>query len=597
MRSPRSLVRMGTVYGLSALALAAACSAPVRPSPDPAPALRPDTVTAVDPVVRREARLLAMLDRREVDTALVDSLLSDADATRRARATLAIGQGKIRPRYPQLRALVQDGDTAIAANAAYALGLVRDTTAIGALVRAVGGAPASVAREAAWALGEMGEPARGAMVGLLGTTVRGGGINTQSVAFARPFDVRAAIMLAMARLQPYPVARVIPWLRDVDVPVVRAVAYGIARQRVKGGARAMLALRAHPDEEVRQYVARTLTKATVGDSLNADAQTVLRTLVTDSSERVRINAVRSAATFGAALASEVLARFSDPVPNVRVAAAEFAADAFGRDETRWRAAWEADTTLAVRRMLLGAMRKSALPVALGVEDEWARHPDWRYRVASLGDGEGRATEEPALTRSRLLLADSNPRVRRVATLRVEGPTRVAGDSIRREAMRRPAERPITEYDALVRRYWTPGAAPAIAYLDTEIGTVTLELFGREAPLIVESFVALAQRGQYGNGMFHRIVPNFVVQDGDVSPDGSGRSDFMLRESFSRQRHGRGCVGLATSGPDTGGSQFYLCHSAQPHLDGAYTVFGRVIAGWEVLDRLVQGHLLRAVRIE
>ena len=93
-----------------------------------------------------------------------------------------------------------------------------------------------------------------------------------------------------------------------------------------------------------------------------------------------------------------------------------------------------------------------------------------------------------------------------------------------------------------------------------------------------------------------MVPNFVVQDGDVSGDGSADAGFSLRESWTRLRHGRGCLGLATSGPDTGGSQYYLCHAPQPHLDGGYTVFGHVLEGLDVMDRIVQGDRMLRIRV-
>ncbi len=156
-------------------------------------------------------------------------------------------------------------------------------------------------------------------------------------------------------------------------------------------------------------------------------------------------------------------------------------------------------------------------------------------------------------------------------------------------------RPLADYQRLARRWLTPGARQPQAVISTERGQITLELFGADAPLIVEAFVDLANRGFYRNTTFHRVVPNFVVQDGDPTGTGSGGPGFALRESYSRRRHERGAVGLATSGPDTGGSQYYLCHSAQPHLDGGYSVFGRVTAGLDVMDRIVQGD--RMLRIE
>jgi cyclophilin family peptidyl-prolyl cis-trans isomerase len=156
---------------------------------------------------------------------------------------------------------------------------------------------------------------------------------------------------------------------------------------------------------------------------------------------------------------------------------------------------------------------------------------------------------------------------------------------------------VADYEALAARYLRPGAPRPVAHIETEHGRITLELASREAPLVVEAFTRLAQNGTYRNSIFHRVVPNFVVQDGDVNGDGSGGSaGFTLRESWTRLRHERGCLGLATAGPDTGGSQYYLCHASQPHLDGAYTVFGRVIDGFEVMDRIVQGDLMLQVRV-
>ena len=106
---------------------------------------------------------------------------------------------------------------------------------------------------------------------------------------------------------------------------------------------------------------------------------------------------------------------------------------------------------------------------------------------------------------------------------------------------------------------------------------------------------VVQEGRYRNTTWHRVVPNFVAQDGDIGGADGLSPDFMLRESVSRVRHERGCLGLATAGRDTGGSQYYLCHSSQPHLDGGYTVFGRVVAGWDVMDRIVQGDRMREIR--
>lgn len=539
-----------------------------------------------------DARLLSMTDQRQSDTALVDMLLRDADPERRSRTALAIGQGRLRQRYSALRQLLVDGDTSVAANAAYALGIAKDTASVAALTRALAGAPDAVAREAAWALGEIGEPSRTALTGLFGSGLTEPQAS-QPIAQRAP-EVRAAAILALGKLRPAPIALVTPWLADDSADVVRAATYVIGRLRASSGARAILAARAHSDEEVRQHVARTLTRSTVGDSLALPAVGALRDLMRDPNERVRINAVRSASTFGVRLADEVERTFSDPVPNVRVAAAEAFAEVGGMDVDRWRRVWARDTLLATRRTLLPQARKLGIALAPGIEDTWAAHSDWRYRVAAFSSVDRAGVVRPDSAVARRLLLDPDVRVQRAARARLA--IRDAGDTPPAPRRVTPVARPLEEYVALVRRYVVPEARPTRALIETERGNVTIELFGRDAPLVVEAFVRLATTGAYRNTLFHRVVPNFVVQDGDVSTNDVAVPPFTLRESWSRKRHGRGCLGLATAGPDTGGSQYYLCHASQPHLDGAYTVFGRVLDGFDVMDSIVQGDYMLRVRV-
>jgi cyclophilin family peptidyl-prolyl cis-trans isomerase/HEAT repeat protein len=568
-----------------------------------------------------------MLDVRRADTLLVDTLLVDADPDRRARTALAIGQLRIRSRFPQLRRLLTDGDTLIAANAAYALGVAKDTQAVAVLARAVGGAPDPVAREAAWALGEIGEPARMVLSVALGDGVtaplRG------SAAASRSASVRAALVLATVKLRPAPIALVVPWLADSSATVVRAATYVIGRLRAPAGVRAMLTVRAHADEEVRQNVARALTRTTVGDSLAALAREALNAFVRDPDWRVRANAAGSVSTFGASALDAVQIGLADSVANVRIVATDSLSVVFGRDSVRWRRAWERDTLLAVRRLMLGHVRRLALPLFDAEVLTWERHADWRYRIAAL-EHRARATDVDRVIAAEAFIADTDPRIRTAALQRLAN---VANDSlsarVRRLAVRastdrdslvrslatrllaprdstaRPPRRatpdslvarPLVEYERLVRLWGAVGSRQPVAVIETDDGVVTLQLYGREAPLVVEAFVRLANEGFYRNTVFHRVVPNFVVQDGDPRGDGTGGPGFSLRESFSRRRHERGCVGLATSGPDTGGSQYYLCHSSQPHLDGAYTVFGTVLSGFDVMDRIVQGDRMVRIRI-
>jgi cyclophilin family peptidyl-prolyl cis-trans isomerase len=120
------------------------------------------------------------------------------------------------------------------------------------------------------------------------------------------------------------------------------------------------------------------------------------------------------------------------------------------------------------------------------------------------------------------------------------------------------------------------------------------LFGADAPITVDNFLRLARSGYYRNTHFHRVVPNFVIQDGDPRDDGSGGPGYAIRDEMNPRRYDRGALGMALSGPDTGGSQYFITHSPQPHLDGHYTVFGRVVRGFSALDSIVQGDPILAV---
>ena len=105
---------------------------------------------------------------------------------------------------------------------------------------------------------------------------------------------------------------------------------------------------------------------------------------------------------------------------------------------------------------------------------------------------------------------------------------------------------------------------------------------------------LAARSYYDGLTFHRVVPDFVAQGGDPRGDGWGGPGFTLRCELSPRRYLRGTVGMALAGKDTGGSQFFITHSMQPHLDGKYTIIGEVVAGMEVVDTLLPGdRILRA----
>ena len=152
-------------------------------------------------------------------------------------------------------------------------------------------------------------------------------------------------------------------------------------------------------------------------------------------------------------------------------------------------------------------------------------------------------------------------------------------------------------DADYRRALTRKNGTIKAVLTTDKGTFTIDLLPEDAPLTVDNFVKLA-RSNYFNGLeVHRVVPNFVMQDGDPRGDGNGGPGWSIRCEINMVPYDRGAVGMALSGKDTGGSQWFVTHSPQPHLDGGYTVFGRVNeTGMKVVDQIVREDKVIRVRI-
>ncbi|HKQ92149.1 MAG TPA: peptidylprolyl isomerase [Blastocatellia bacterium] len=135
-----------------------------------------------------------------------------------------------------------------------------------------------------------------------------------------------------------------------------------------------------------------------------------------------------------------------------------------------------------------------------------------------------------------------------------------------------------------------------ATIHTSKGRIRIEFFPQDAPITVDSFITLARKGYFNDLTFHRVVPNFVIQGGDPRGDGEGGPGYQIRCEVNTRPYTRGAVGMALSGKDTGGSQFFITHSPQPHLDGGYTVFGRVISGMQIVDRISRGDVIHRVEI-
>jgi len=169
----------------------------------------------------------------------------------------------------------------------------------------------------------------------------------------------------------------------------------------------------------------------------------------------------------------------------------------------------------------------------------------------------------------------------------------ATDTTVTAAAKPPPETPSIDWNYLQEL----GPHPRLV-LETNRGTVTIELSTEQAPQTVQAITRFARAGRYGGVPFHRVVPNFVVQGGDFARrDGFGGPGFFLRTEATRIGHRRGTIGMASAGKDTEGSQFFVPHSMQPHLDGTYTAFGRVTDGMKVVDQLRVYDRIEEARVE
>jgi cyclophilin family peptidyl-prolyl cis-trans isomerase/HEAT repeat protein len=217
-----------------------------------------------------------------------------------------------------------------------------------------------------------------------------------------------------------------------------------------------------------------------------------------------------------------------------------------------------DTTYVARAAILGALSRIDAAAARPLLQEALTDRDWALRL-------------------------------RAATLLREQGVTGTDATIRPAAPGRPVDSP--EWQALVSPPFSPHA-----FIDTEKGTIEIELAVLDAPLTVDNFVALARKGFFNGIAIHRVVPDFVVQDGDPRGDGEGGPGYTIRDEINQRPYLRGTVGMALDWEDTGGSQFFITHSPQPHLDARYTVFGHVVNGMDVVDLIVPWDLVKQVRI-
>jgi cyclophilin family peptidyl-prolyl cis-trans isomerase/HEAT repeat protein len=520
------------------------------------------------------------------------SFLTSPDARVRGDAANALARLRAKEALERLRAmLASDTDPVARANAARALGAAEDTAAVDALVaRATTDADLRVRVSALRALAQLKDAHAGdALVHRCGELLvaykseRAGGAQNPSEAIelleiasalgrvlANSNDARAISLLratrsaglfapevetALARVAPGQYARD-PAVADLVAHVASIKDPNVSWQRVAA---------------IAQGMGETagVTSAQVGNSvvsLQADAQIALRSLIESRNTPALavpdlLHALQAFKPVD--LASVARAKLTADDVIVRATAADILSE-LPPDPENARA-----LAAALPRALQDEMNDAALSI-----------------IGALARQQG-PTVDDALQKA-LETTDYLVRRRAADVLRA----RAGGSQVARRVETVNTTNHREDYERAAART----GKQVRAVVATDKGAFTIELLPEDAPLTVDNFVQLSRRHFFDGIAFHRVVPNFVIQGGDPRGDGNGGPGYQIRDEINMVPYDRGAVGMALSGKDTGGSQWFVTHSPQPHLDGGYTVFGRVVQGMDVVDRIARGDRIRSVTI-
>jgi cyclophilin family peptidyl-prolyl cis-trans isomerase/HEAT repeat protein len=520
---------------------------------------------------------------------VVSKFLSYADARVRADAANTLARLRAKDGLEKARALLAaDADPVVRANASRVLGTAEDLASLDALAaRVAGDTDERVRISSIRALASL-KDARAAAPLIERANALMPAYQAAASGGGRPRETNELLEIAtgLGRLLANTAdARAVAWLRAFRETETAAPEVESAFARVAP----FLYLRESPfnklsDERLRVQVmkdwrrvsalAQALTEIAgisaeaAGSgivSLQADAQIILRSWVDDPllPAHAAPDVLRALAAFKANDLPQVLRKqMTSPDVIVRATAAELLGE-MQPDETNAR------------------LLAEGLPVAA--------HDELNDAALSILDSLAKQKTPAANEAIKTMLDSTDALVRRraAALLKANG----AGDFTQRAAA--PATRnTAADYARALSRK----DKNVRAVVNTDKGAFTIELLADEAPLNVDNFVQLAQKGYFDNIIFHRVVPNFVVQGGDPRGDGNGGPGYQIRCEINEVPYERGAVGMALSGKDTGGSQWFVTHSPQPHLDGGYTVFGRVVSGMEVVDKIVRGDRIRGISV-
>ena len=520
------------------------------------------TLTALDPP-EAALRLAPALFRFKEDS-LVDAaaeLLASPDPAVHAGAAYALGRDARAGALPHLRRLLSDPEPKVRAWAARGLGDVGDLSDFSRL-EAVLADPALSPRIQA---------------------VRAG----------------ARILARTQAVAPLGWGLLLAGLLNDPMPGVRAIALESASGWIAQPEVRQAVLRLLANGEPRERELALLALAQANDAAAADAVRVAATAAGVFGRALRASAAEAAGVLG--LDDLVEKLVADPEPMVRVAAIEaLLAGELGEagdpraEVARIARRFLSDPDPTVRATVLDAVVEAPeLPVSvLGKALAAAEHDSLTdARLAGVRALAARGLAMPTESEAAVAILESLAEDKEFLV------RRAAAAALERLGETRPEVGPVASsrtgpvYSEILAQ--TDHAR--VVEVTTARGKFRIRLDCPQAPLTCLSFLQLAGQGFFDGLTFHRVVPDFVVQTGDPRGDGWGGPGFALRDEINRLRFGRGAVGMALSGPDTGGSQFFIALSPQPHLDGGYTVFGQVEGDDAVLDRIRQEDGLLSIR--
>ena len=533
--------------------------------------------------------LTAALRARPADAGPVVALyLTSPDARVRADAANALARLRAKDGAEQLRALLVDTDPVVRANAARALGAAEDKAAFDELLKRVDDEDLRVRVSTIRALAALKDARAAAPLVKRGEALMAAYRAAQAAKTARPAELNELLEIATAlgRVLAYTSdERGLSFLRDL-----RAAEHWAAPEAEIAFARVApaqylheapfksLSLQPADAQLTWQAVAAVANglgemasakSEQIGNSAltaQADAQLALGALLTDGSAPALAvpDVLRAVAAYKPTdLALTLRPQLKAPDVIVRATAAELLGELPPDNDTA--------------RALV-----AALPAALNDELNDA--------ALAILEALGKQKTDDATATIKATLDAPDYLVRRRAATLLAAAKAGGAEDVRSQTV--ATRNRLADY----RRALARTSKRVQALVTTDKGAFTIELLPAVAPLTVDNFVELARKGFFNNIAFHRVVPNFVIQGGDPRGDGNGGPGHQIRCEINEVPYGRGAVGMALSGKDTGGSQWFVTHAPQPHLDGGYTVFGRVTQGLDVVDRIARGDRILGVKV-